>query len=110
MRTERPSTEVRKFDYPGIVTLSLAVFALLFALDQGTDWGWTDPRVLGAFVISVASLGAFVFVERRAGESALIPPDVVRSRAFTAASVVALFNAVFSVLALIVTPVAVRRR
>jgi EmrB/QacA subfamily drug resistance transporter len=93
VRKTPPSTEVRKIDYPGIVTLSLAVFALLFALDQGTDWGWTDPRVLGAFVISAASLVAFVLVERGAGESALIPPDVVRSRPFTAASVVALLGA-----------------
>lgn len=93
VRTEPTSPQVRKIDYPGIATLSLAVFAILFALDQGTDWGWTDPRVLGAFAISAASLGAFVLAERWAGESALIPPDVVRSRAFTAASAVALFGA-----------------
>jgi MFS family permease len=93
VRKAPPSTDVRKIDYLGIATLSLAVFALLFALDQGADWGWGDPRVLGAFMISAGSFGAFVLVERRAGEGALIPPDVVRNRAFTVASVVALLGA-----------------
>lgn len=93
VRKDPPAGEERGIDYLGIALLSLAVFALLFALDQGADWGWTDPRVLGAFVLSAVSFVALVPAERRAGENALIPPDVVRSRAFTAASAVALLGA-----------------
>jgi EmrB/QacA subfamily drug resistance transporter len=92
VRPEPPAEQERRFDYGGIATLSLAVFALLFALDQGADWGWTDPRVLGAFVVSAGSFALFPIVERRAGENALIPADVFRSRAFTAASAVALLG------------------
>jgi EmrB/QacA subfamily drug resistance transporter len=90
---DAPGGGERRIDYGGIATLSLAVFALLFALDQGTDWGWSDPRVVGALVVSALSFGAFVLVERRAGEHALIPPDVVRSRPFRATGVVALLGA-----------------
>ena len=34
-------------DVPGVVTLSVGLVALLLALDQVTDWGWTDARILG---------------------------------------------------------------
>jgi EmrB/QacA subfamily drug resistance transporter len=93
VRADRASHGERRIDYFGIVTLSLSVFALLFALDQGTDWGWGDPRVIAAFAVCALSFGAFVLVERHVGEHALIPPDVVRSRTFAAVGGVALLGA-----------------
>src|SRR4249920_1967957 len=32
-----------RIDYGGVATLTIGLFALLLALDQGTDLGWTDP-------------------------------------------------------------------
>jgi EmrB/QacA subfamily drug resistance transporter len=90
---DTPAGGERRIDYGGIATLSLAVFALLFALDQGIDWGWGDPRVVASFVVSALAFGAFVLVERHVGDSALIPPDVVRSRPFRATCAVALLGA-----------------
>ena len=69
-----------RIDYPGIVTLSAALVALLFALDQGTAWGWGDWRILLSLGSSLLSFVAFVFVERRAGADALVPGDIVRIR------------------------------
>jgi MFS family permease len=51
----------------------------------GSRLGWTDWRVLTALGVSVAFLIAFPFIERRAGDSALIPGDVIRNRRFAAA-------------------------
>ena len=34
-----------RIDYPGIATLTVGLVALLLALDQVTDWGWSDPRI-----------------------------------------------------------------
>jgi EmrB/QacA subfamily drug resistance transporter len=74
-------------DVPGIVALSTALVALLFALDQATDWGWTDPRILLALAVTVLGLIVFVPLERRAGEHALVPLAVMRTRAFATACV-----------------------
>jgi EmrB/QacA subfamily drug resistance transporter len=74
-----------RIDYGGIATLSLGLVALLVALDQATDYGWGDPRIIGLLAACVALLAAFVAVERRAGGHALVPRDVVRNRAFASA-------------------------
>jgi EmrB/QacA subfamily drug resistance transporter len=72
-------------DVPGVATLSIGLVALLIALDQVTDWGWSDPRVIGLFAGCALLLVAFGVIERRAGERALIPRDVMANRAFRAA-------------------------
>jgi EmrB/QacA subfamily drug resistance transporter len=83
-------------DVPGVVTLSVGLVALLLALDQVTKWGWTDPRILALFAACVLLLVAFGFVERRAGERALVPREVMANRAFRAACLTTLcMSAVF---------------
>jgi len=69
-------------DVPGVATLSTGLIALLLALDQVTDWGWTDPRILALFAACVVLLVAFVGIERRAGPRALVPGDVMANPAF----------------------------
>jgi EmrB/QacA subfamily drug resistance transporter len=76
-----------RLDYGGIVTLSLGLFALLFALDQATTWGWSDPRIIGLLVAFLVLGAAFVLLERRAGSSALVPGDVIGNRQFAASGV-----------------------
>ena len=86
----------RKIDYAGIVTVSLGLVAILLGLDQAVDWGWTDPRVLAFFGGGLALLIAFAVIERRVGEAALIPPDVIANKPFRAACLtVLMLSAVF---------------
>jgi EmrB/QacA subfamily drug resistance transporter len=75
----------RRFDYAGVVTLSVGLIALLVALDEVTGLGWTDPLILGLFALCVLLLIAFAVAERRAGAWALIPDDVIGNRAFRSA-------------------------
>jgi len=84
---ETASEEEHKVDYRGIATLSIGLLAMLLALDQGTDLGWFNPRIMAYFAVSVVFLAAFWLVERRAGNAALLPPDVVRNGAFIAATI-----------------------
>jgi EmrB/QacA subfamily drug resistance transporter len=85
-----------RIDYPGIATLSVGLVALLIALDQVTEWGWTDPRILGLFALCVLLLVAFGVLERRAGSWALIPRDVIANPGFRAACLATLMmSAVF---------------
>lgn len=79
--------ERERIDYGGILTLSVGLFALLFALDQGTDWGWTDWRIVTALCVTVVLLTCFLVIEHRVGPSALVPYDVMRNPRFAAACV-----------------------
>jgi EmrB/QacA subfamily drug resistance transporter len=81
----KADTGRERIDYTGIVTLTVSLMSLLLALDQVTLWGWTDWRIIGLFVLFVILLVAFVVTERRAGSSALVPPDVMRNPAFRSA-------------------------
>ncbi len=85
IRPDEPERSEHGIDYAGVVTLSLALVAVLIALDQVTDWGWGDARIIALMAVFVLLLIAFGLVERRQGEKALIPPDVIGNRNFSAA-------------------------
>ena len=83
-------------DKAGIASISIGLVALLVALDQVTQWGWSDPRILFLFALCAVLLTAFGVVERRAGAAALIPRDVMANPRFRAACITTLFmSAVF---------------
>jgi EmrB/QacA subfamily drug resistance transporter len=99
----RPEAAERRIDYAGIVAVSLGLVSLLLALDQSVDWGWGDPRVIAMLVFAAVGLSAFGLIERRVGEAALIPPDVIANRRFAAACMTVLaLSAVFFVVVLYV--------
>ncbi|HET8592328.1 MAG TPA: MFS transporter [Solirubrobacterales bacterium] len=92
----RPEVEDTRIDCGGIVTVSVGLVALLLAFDQAIDWGWGDPRIIALVATFVILIAGFIGVERRAGEHALVPPDVIRNRdfAYTCAAIL-LMSAVF---------------
>jgi EmrB/QacA subfamily drug resistance transporter len=73
-------------DLPGSIVFALSVSALVFGVIKGSeDWGWTDPRVLGAFA-AAAVLGV-LFVRRSARHRApLFELSLLRSRTFAASN------------------------
>jgi len=90
-----------RLDYAGVAALSVTLVALLVALDQVTDWGWTDPRIIALLAICVVSMAVFVAIERRAAGHALIPPDVGGNRMFVVSCIaVLLMSATFFALLL----------
>ena len=85
-----------RIDYAGMATISAGLVLLLLAMDQAADWGWGDPRVIAMLAVSALLLVAFAAIERRAGERALIPRDVIANQRFRAAClVILLMSAVF---------------
>jgi EmrB/QacA subfamily drug resistance transporter len=84
---DAPDHDDGGLDYAGVTALSLGLVALLVALDQVTDWGWGDPRIIAMLAACVIALAVFVAIERRAGPRALIPPDVGGNRTFALACV-----------------------
>jgi len=91
VHVKEPEAADQRIDYAGIAALSVGLVSLLVALDQASDWGWGDPRVIGLLAIAVVLVLAFVPIERRAGAHALVPRAVMRNRSFTASCVAILF-------------------
>jgi EmrB/QacA subfamily drug resistance transporter len=77
----QPNRIRQPLDVPGVVTLGIGVTALLFAMNRGPEWGWTNPGVVVAFALSPLFLFAFVFNERRS-PAPLLPLDYFRRRNF----------------------------
>ncbi len=71
-----------RFDLPGTVLLSTAAFALLFAVNRGPLWGWTDRRILVLLALSPLAAVGFVLRERVA-PFPLLPLRYFRQREFT---------------------------
>ena len=74
-----------RLDWVGVAALSTSLVTLLVALDQASDWGWGDARIVGLLTVSGVSVGALVVSQRRGGRDALIPSDVIGNRAFASA-------------------------
>ncbi len=91
-------------DYRGTAALSIGLLALLLALDWALDLGWTAPLIIFLFVLAVVALAAFLFIERRAGDSALVPATVMQNRAFLAAGIATLLASAIFFAALLYLP------
>ena len=102
-QTEAPSERAR-LDYPGMATLSIGLVLLLLALDQASDWGWADVRVLALFAGSGILLLAFALIEGESGAAALIPGDVISNRPFAAACMAVLLTSAVFFAALLYLP------
>ena len=54
-----------RIDMPGLLTSSLALVSLTYALIEGHDKGWTSVLILGSFAVSALAMLAFVAIEQR---------------------------------------------
>ena len=69
-----------QLDYPGMITLSLGVAALLLALSWGgAQYPWVSFPVIGTLALFVAMLIAFLYIETRSREP-LIPLSLFGNR------------------------------
>ena len=68
-------------DWAGAALLAVCVGTLLFALNRGPGWGWTNPLVIGAFVLSPVAGAVFATVERRVPDP-VFAPRYLRRRNF----------------------------
>jgi EmrB/QacA subfamily drug resistance transporter len=90
-----------RIDVPGATLVTLAALGLVWGLVRGNDAGWGSPEVLAAFAAGALLSAAFVRLQLRKRDAALLPPRLFRTRAFNAGNaanfllVAALFSAVF---------------
>jgi MFS family permease len=79
--------EGRSLDWPGQITIAIAVFALLYGVISASTSGWTSGLVISCFVIAAVFLAVFIAVESRT-PAPLLRLDLFRSRAFSVNSVI----------------------
>jgi MFS family permease len=77
----------RDFDIAGQITLAVALFALLWAVIEGSATSWGRTAVIVAFVIGGVGVLAFLWIERRPG--GMIDLTVFRNPSFAASGVTA---------------------
>jgi EmrB/QacA subfamily drug resistance transporter len=77
----------RRADWPGIITLSIAMFSLVLSI-QGGSWGWSVSSSLVLSVVALAALLFFVLIERRQSRP-MIGLRLFRIPSFTVANLIA---------------------
>lgn len=71
-----------KIDWWGAAAIIMATVPLLLLAEQGRGWGWTSPLSIGMGVTGVVGIILFILIERKMGESALIPLSIFKSQTF----------------------------
>jgi EmrB/QacA subfamily drug resistance transporter len=83
-RTERRADQ--RFDFLGALSLSISVFSLTLALNQGRRQGWNSPYIVGLFGLWVLSSAAFIVIDTRV-EDPVLDLRLLRNRMFTIGNV-----------------------
>ncbi len=60
IRESRDTSHEQRLDLPGLLSSGIALFALVYALIEANNKGWTSPLILGLF--AVAAIAGIVFV------------------------------------------------
>ncbi|GAB1340204.1 MFS transporter [Streptomyces sp. E-15] len=72
-------------DVTGQLSAVVALGALVYALIEGPDKGWGAGLVVGALVVTLVAAAVFLVAESRAGDAAMLPLRMFRSRGFSSA-------------------------
>lgn len=91
--------ERQSFDVAGAITITSALLLLVFGVNRGGVWGWTDARTVGVLVASLVLHITFLTIETRVARP-LVPLGRVMNRTVGLANVVAflLMAAFFSLI------------
>jgi MFS family permease len=76
----------RSLDWPGQITVAIALFGLLFGVIQGAEGGWAQLDVVLGFVVFVVFISAFVVVERRSS-APLLQLELFTNRVFVVTAI-----------------------
>ena len=77
----------RSLDWPGQITIAIALFGLLFAIIQAPTAGWASAEVIIGFIVAAVFLALFILVERDR-PAPLLRLDLFRQRGFAVTAIV----------------------
>lgn len=82
VRESRAADASRNLDVAGLVTSTLALFAITYALIEGNDAGWSSARIIASFAVAAVSAALFLVIENRAANP-MVNLKLFRIRQFT---------------------------
>jgi EmrB/QacA subfamily drug resistance transporter len=82
---ESRDPDAKRLDWAGLITFSLALFALIFGLLRGNAEGWGSGLIVGSFISAAVLLIAFVLFEWRQ-DHAMLDLNLFRKPAFSGVS------------------------
>ncbi|KQV06489.1 MDR family MFS transporter [Leifsonia sp. Root112D2] len=77
-----------RIDWWGAAAVIVALVPLLLVAEEGQTWGWTSPLAIGSYVVGVVGVIAFILIEIRMKDDALIPIKLFRSSTFSMATII----------------------
>jgi EmrB/QacA subfamily drug resistance transporter len=92
LRESRATTARRSYDPAGAVTITGALFLLVYALVEAPDAGWSSPQTILLSAGAAALLAIFAAIESR-HPAPLLPLRMLRSRTLVGANAVMLLFA-----------------
>jgi len=75
-----------RVDWWGAITIAIGVVPLLLVAEQGQSWGWTSLRSLLCFAVGILGVIAWIVIELRMGDDALIPMRLFGNKVFSRTS------------------------
>ena len=88
LRLQESRAGVAHLDLPGLVLITAAAIALIWALVRSGGAGWGSLEVLTTLISGLVLLGVFIAWERQAS-APMLPPRLFANRAFAAAGTTA---------------------
>ena len=77
-----------RIDWWGAAAVIVALVPLLLVAEEGQTWGWTSPAAISCYVLGVVGVIAFIIIESRMGDDALIPIKLFHSPTFSMATII----------------------
>jgi EmrB/QacA subfamily drug resistance transporter len=95
LHESRATAIERRFDVAGAVTITTALVALVYAVVEAPEVGWSSGQTLGLLAVTGVLIAAFVGIESRS-VAPLAPLRVFRSRALVGGNLVLLALGTFA--------------
>jgi EmrB/QacA subfamily drug resistance transporter len=86
----RDSSLDQRLDVPGLAVSALGLFSLTYAFIEANSYGWSSPRIVGAFAVAAVSAISFILLERHQ-RAPMLDLSLFRNRTFGGAITSMLF-------------------
>ena len=86
----RDQSAQQRLDIPGLAASAIGLFSLTYGFIEASNYGWTSPRIIGAFAIAAVALVTFGLLERHQ-RAPMLDLSLFRNRTFSGANAAMLF-------------------
>lgn len=76
-----------RIDWWGAVSVVVTLVPMLIVAEQGREWGWGSAHSIICYVIAAVGLVAFLLIESKMGEDAIIPLGLFKSGSFSMSTI-----------------------